>query len=195
MKRIGIYSGTFNPVHAGHISFAVQALGEARLDQIYLMPERHRSNKEDVTHFGHRVAMIRQAIKPHRHLGIIESHEVSFTVEKTIPKLQSQFKDSQLVFLFGSDSLESMAYWPKIERLLTYSELVVGIREGDENKTVALVGNLPIKPQDVHIINSYAPSVSSTKIREALRSKQETAGILASVRRYSNKNWLYISLA
>lgn len=194
MKRIGIYSGNFNPVHAGHISFAVQVLVEAKLDQLYLMPERHHSNQEDVAHFGHRVAMIRQAIKPHRHLGLIESHEISFTVAKTLPKLQAQFKNSQLVFLFGSDKLVDMADWPKIDRLLSCSELVIGIRDGDENKLPGLVSGLPIKAQAVHIINSYAPSVCSTKIRQALRGQLETEGILSSVRRYSNKNWLYISL-
>ncbi len=194
-KRIGIYSGTFNPVHLGHISFALQALREAKLDLVYLMPERHRCNKQDVAHFGHRVAMIKRAILPHAKLSIIESPEISFNVNKTLPKLQARFKHDQLVFLVGSDSLDSMAKWPQINNLLLGSELVVGIREGDESRILKLIDQLPIQPKAKHIIDSYAPSVSSSKIRHALRNQVETEGILSSVRRYSNQNWLYISLA
>jgi len=194
MKRIGIYSGTFNPVHAGHISFALQSINEARLDKVYFMPERYRQQKQDVAHYGHRVAMVRQAIKPHRKLGIIESPQVSFSVDKTLPKLQLQFANDQLVFLFGSDSLAKMSGWLNIKRLLTCSELAIGIRADDGGRIAQLVDSLPVPPRDIYIIDSFAPSVSSTKIREALRRQQDTEGILASVRRYSNQNWLYVSL-
>lgn len=194
MKRIGIYSGTFNPIHAGHISFALQALKEAKLDRIYLLPERYRSNKKDVAHFGHRVAMIRQAIKPHQGLDIIESHQVSFSVDKTLPLLRAQFINCQLVFLLGSDHLKSIDRWPRVNNLLATSELVIGIRQGDQAQIKQLVDELPLQPPALFLVDSYAPAVSSTKIRQALRGQQETEGILASVRSYSNQNWLYISL-
>jgi nicotinate-nucleotide adenylyltransferase len=195
MKRIGIYSGTFNPVHAGHISFALQAATAAKLDTVYLMPERYRAQKVDVAHFGHRVAMIRQAIKPYPRLGLIESSDVSFSVERTLPKLEAQFSGAQLVFLMGSDSLKGLSSWPLVEKLLKSSELAVGIREGDEQLASAWVKKLPIRPKELFLIDSYAPSVSSTKIRDALRRSQKAEGILPSVRRYSESNWLYISLA
>ncbi len=195
MKRIGIYSGTFNPVHAGHISFALQAIEAAHLDKVYLMPERHNQLKKDVAHYGHRVAMVRQAIKPHRQLDLIETTDISFTVDKTLPKLKRQFNNSRLVFLIGSDTLKYMPKWPNIERLLSSSELVVGVRANDEAVVSGLIDDLPVKPSKLVVIDSYAASVSSSKIREALRKSQEAEGILTSVRHYSNKNWLYISLA
>ena len=194
-RRIGIYSGTFNPVHAGHVSFALQALNEAKLDRVYLMPERHRANKKDVAHFAHRVAMIRQAIKPHPNLGLIEAADISFTVAKTLPKLRHQFRASRLVFLMGSDSLASLANWPLAAQLLKHSELVIGVREGDAQYLKGWIEALPIPPRRLHIIDSLKPGVSSTKIREALRRDSETDGMLTSVRRYSNRNWVYISLS
>lgn len=193
--RIGIYSGTFNPVHAGHVSFALQALNEAKLDKVYLMPERYRPHKIDVAHYGHRVAMVRQAIKPHRALGLIENSDVTFSVAKTLPKLQNQFNDSKLVFLMGSDNLRVLAQWEGVKHLLRGSELVIGVREGDEQDIIGWISALPLKPKAVHLITSLKPAVSSTKIREALRRDEHTDGILPSVRRYSNLNWLYISLA
>lgn len=195
MKRVGIYSGTFNPVHSGHISFALQAAEAANLERVYFMPERYRQHKTDVAHFAHRVAMVRQATKPHRNLALIENSDVSFSVEKTLPKLKSRFQGSRLVFLMGSDSLRHLSSWPHVERLLKTSELVIGIREGDAGLVAKWTAQLPTQPKKLYLLDSYAPSVSSTKIREALRRQEEAEGILPSVRRYSDRNWLYISLA
>lgn len=195
MKHIGIYSGTFNPVHAGHISFALQAAQSARLERVYLMPERYRKGKTDVAHFAHRVAMVRQATRPFNKLGLIENSDVSFSVEKTLPKLERRFPDAQLVFLLGSDSLKGLARWPNVRRLLECSELVIGIREGDRESINSLINALPLRPKNLFLLDSYAPNVSSTKIRAALRRESEAEGTLASVRSYSNRNWLYISLA
>ncbi len=194
MKRIGIYSGTFNPIHAGHISFALQAINQAKLDRVYFLPERYRSDKSDVEHFGHRVAMIRQAVKPHNRLGLIELTDITFSVDKTLPKLESKFSDDQLVFLLGSDQLKTINNWPNIDRLLKKAEIVVGIREQDQDLIKGLVKNLKPVTKKIHLIDSYAPRVSSSKIRDALRRHKDTEGILDSVRRYSNQNWLYISL-
>lgn len=195
MERIGIFSGTFNPVHAGHIGFALQSLKQAKLDKVYLMPERYREGESDVAHFAHRVAMVREAIRPHRQLGLIESSDVSFSVNKTLVKLRNQFYGDHLVFLVGSDSLKGMAGWPGIENLLRTSELVVGIRKPDEDCVAAWVQALPVNPKRVTLIHSHAPTVCSTKIREALRRSEIADGTLSSVRRYSDRNWLYISLA
>ena len=95
----------------------------------------------------------------------------------------------------GSDTLSTLNQWPLVEKLLKSSDLVIGIREGDADKVDRLIAELKSKPNNVYKIDSLRPTVSSTKIREALRRDQEIEGILPSVRRYSNRNWLYISLA
>ncbi len=194
MKRIGIYSGSFNPVHAGHISFALQAIKAADLDQVFLMPERYRRQKTDLAHFAHRVAMIKQAIKPHSQLSLLETNEINHSAERTLPMLKQRFPGSTLVVLVGSDLLNRIGDWPHAELLLQSTELVVGVRTGDEKSVPERLGDLPAKPKAVTVINSYAPSVSSTKIREALRCRRPAEGVLASVQRYSDRNWLYISL-
>src|SRR5581483_3364510 len=88
MKRIGIYSGVFDPVHAGHIGFALQAVERAGLDKVYFLPERRPYHKQGVEHFGHRVAMLKRATRPHPALSVLELEDISFTVERTLPKLQ-----------------------------------------------------------------------------------------------------------
>jgi nicotinate-nucleotide adenylyltransferase len=197
--RIGIYAGTFNPVHAGHVVFALQAIEAAKLDRVYFMPERRPRRKQIVEHFGHRVAMLERALKPHNSLDVLEMVDVSFSVQRTLPELQQQFPGTELVFLMGSDVVPSLQSWPNIEQLLKQCELVVGVRaskdQKDRQQLKQLIDSWAIAPQALTIFDSYAPSVSSTVIREALRQRQPTKGLLLSVERYSNHHWLYVSVA
>ena len=194
--RIGLYSGTFDPVHAGHISFALQALESANLDQIYFLPERRPRSKIGTEHFAHRVAMIKRASRPHKKLHVVELEDVSFSVAQTLPRLQKRFKNAQLVFMVGSDVIEFMPSWPNSNQLFKQTELVVGLRDSHDQVMVqALIESWPVKPQAITTIASCAPQVSSRKVREALRRREHVPGLLQSVWRYSERNWLYISLA
>jgi nicotinate-nucleotide adenylyltransferase len=196
MARIGIYAGTFDPVHTGHITFAMQSIEAAKLDKVYFLPERRPRNKEHVEHFGHRVAMIRRAIKPHPQFGVLEFVDMNFSIKRTLPKLQQQFKDDELVFLFGSDIIPSLDTWPQSDHLLGQGELVIGLRSRDKAETIkSIVENWPIQPKAVTMFDSYAPEVSSGKVREALRKRQTEPGVLKSVERYSDHHWLYVSLS
>lgn len=195
-QRVGIYAGTFNPVHAGHIAFALQSLKAAKLDRIYFMPERKPRYKIHVEHFGHRVAMLNRAVQPHPQFGVLEMVDISFSVEKTLPRLRKQFDDAELIFLFGSDAVRDLPDWPNAETLLANSELVVGLREQDNQPELsAEIASWPLSPRKLIMFNSYAPDVSAGRIREALRLRTSTRGLLSSVERYSNHHWLYVSLA
>src|SRR5579884_353058 len=192
-KRIGILSGTFDPVHGGHIAFAVQALHEADLDGVYFLPERRPRNKSSTEHYAHRVAMIKQAIKPHPTFKVLEFVETSFSVKQTLPKLRALFPGDELVLLVGSDLIPYLPKWQNAEKLIANSEIVVGLR-GNKNKSDIgrHINTWSIQPKNLKIINCYAPHVSSTVVRSALRKRTYTTGILRSVERYSNKHWLYI---
>jgi nicotinate-nucleotide adenylyltransferase len=195
-KRIGIYSGTFDPVHTGHITFALQALKQSSLDEIYFLPERRPRNKAHVEHFAHRVAMLKQASRPHPQFKVLELVDISFSIERTLPKLKALFAGDQLVFLLGSDVLPKIISWPNVNRLLKSSELIVGLRSNSSVDDIKQsIDSLPVPPKGVTYINSYAPGVSSENVKEGLRNQHRVAGILRSVERYSNRNWLYISLA
>jgi len=194
--RIGIYAGTFDPVHAGHVTFALQALKAANLDKLYFLPERRPRGKQHVEHFGHRVAMLRRASAPHRQFEVLELVDVSFSVERTLPRLQRQFKNSELVFLFGSDVLPGLQDWPKADLLLANAELVIGLRHQDDRDSVhRIIEAWPTQPKALTMFASYAPDVSSGRVREALRQRKPADGLLTSVERYSDRHWLYVSLA
>jgi nicotinate-nucleotide adenylyltransferase len=195
-QRIGIYAGTFDPVHAGHIGFALQSLSAAKLDKVYFMPERRPRAKQQVEHFGHRVAMLTRALRPYPEFAAIELVDVSFSVERMLPKLLQMFEGNELIFLFGSDVIPSLADWPYAMEFVKGHELVVALRFSDDRKAIhKIVETWKTEPKAITIFPSFAPKISSDNIREALRRNQTAKGLLKSVERYSDHNWLYISLA
>jgi nicotinate-nucleotide adenylyltransferase len=194
-RRIGIYAGTFDPVHVGHITFALQAIEEAKLDQVVFLPERVPRHKIGSEHYGHRVAMLKGATAPHPNLAVLELTEKNFTIARTWPHLQTIFEGTELSILVGTDVLAHMQQWPAIGKLLSGCEIIVGTRADDKPGMAELVvRSWPQAPKGLHIVRSYSPDVSSTNIRQAIGKRTHTQGLLASVHRYAMANWLYVSI-
>ena len=193
-SRVGIYAGTFDPVHAGHITFALEAIERGELDEVIFLPERKPRHKSGVEHFGHRVAMLNRAIRPHRKLSVLELVDTNFTVQKTLPRLKTLLPEARFSFLIGADVLTTLPYWPGAEKLLKH-DLIVG-RRADEpiGWLHQQLEMLPVRPPTVTIVDSIIPNVSSGRIRHALRHNQMVEGVLKSVHRYASQNWLYISV-
>jgi len=198
-SRIGIFAGTFDPIHSGHIFFALEAMKKAKLDKVIFLPERRPPHKQGVEHFGHRTAMITQAIKPYDRLELLELTDMSFNVTRTLPQLRKKFPRSQLFFLMGSNNVEDMnrSSWTEksIRLYFKAGNLIVALREEDSLESLELsLASLPTSPQEIAIISTPNKSVSSTKIREALRDNKVVAGLLPSVYRYVKNQWLYVSV-
>lgn len=191
--KVGIYSGSFDPVHLGHITFALQAIEEAGLEKVYFLPERQPQNKDIHEHFGHRVAMIKRAIRPHKKLALLEISDRTFTVNNTLPRIQSLFPNNKLVFLFGSDKIAGLINWPNAKKLLNSSDIIISLRQGSSVTSVTKETISWPKPP-IKIITSYWPSVVSTEIRRSLQKGQSANGLVRSVASYIRKNWLYISI-
>ena len=182
-------------MHSGHISFALQAQASGNLDTVYFLPERRPRAKFQVEHYAHRVAMLNRALRPHPQFEVLEMVDAKFSVGKTLPALAKLFPSSQLVFLFGSDVIEGLASWPHADHLLSGGELIIGLRDQDSRDAIKkIIAQWKTKAKSVTIFNSYAPHVSSRKVRSTIRNREPTSGLLASVERYSDNHWLYISL-
>lgn len=134
MSRIGIYSGTFDPVHVGHVEFALKAVRECALRQVVLMAEPSPRQKSPEADIDHRQAMIKVAIAGHDELAMLHLDSATFTVTDTLPVLQKKFADDQLVFLLGSDLARTFSYrWPGLGDFLAQVELVVGMRDSEDS--------------------------------------------------------------
>lgn len=194
-KRIGIFSGTFDPIHKGHIAFALAALKEASLNEVYFMPETKPRRKEGITHYAHRIAMLQIALKPYRKLKILEVSDKQFSVNRTMPRLKGIFKGDELFLLVGSDAaayLADVSQWPDAGLLLKDFGLIVGFREdADEHGLSALLSPMVKEYLAVHTDKKH---VSSRKIRHAAAQNQHHEDALKTTKSYMKKHWIYDSV-
>jgi len=195
MKRIGIFAGTFDPVHKGHISFALQAIEAAGIEEVVFVPEPRPRHKQSVTHQSHRIAMINLAIKAYPKLKILELPDKQFTVATSLPRLIQKYPDAQLLMLIGTDVLSHISVWPHAKTLLKKVGLVVAVRgEKDERHALQLLASLPVEPPESHVLVSNFKHISSRDIRDALKAGDKPEGMLSTGTAYAKKHWIYSSI-
>jgi nicotinate-nucleotide adenylyltransferase len=128
-RRLGVFGGTFDPVHAGHLMIASEAAARLALDRVLFVPARRPAHKRSrgLADVEHRMAMLRLAIRGNPAFGVsrleADRDGVSFTV-RTLEALRTA-GERQLYFLMGQDSLEEFATWREPERILELARLAV----------------------------------------------------------------------
>jgi len=193
MSNIGIYSGVFDPIHNGHVAFALAAIKQAKLDEVYFLIEAKPRRKIGVTHLAHRIAMVKLAIEDNRALKVLDLPDKQFSVGKTLPRLRQHFPQDKLFFLAGSDMLEHMHEWQLIDKMFKNLELIVGVRQQSLPAEVnALLKQLPTQPPAI-IVNSPEPKLSSATIRQTLLNGKRPNGLKPKVLTYIKEQWLYAS--
>jgi nicotinate-nucleotide adenylyltransferase len=183
-RRIGIYSGTFDPVHRGHVAFALAAQKACDLEKVVLLPERQPRHKHRTAAFEHRLAMLELATAPHPQLSVLQLDEMQFSVTDTLPQLRQQFPGAQLALLLGSDVVSRLAEWPSITTLLTAMELIIGMRQADNVAELHVA--LDKLQAKYHPIPSPNPHLASSRIRS-----QHHTDLDPSVDRYIEQHSLY----
>lgn len=161
MGHIGIYSGTFDPVHAGHLAFADEAQRIGRLERVVFMPEQQPRGKVRVSALEQRIDTLRTQLAATDH----EVHHASqsrFTIAETLPELEGKYRGITLSFLMGSDIVPSLPGWPHIERLLRY-QLLIGMRSNDRQESVIEI--LDQLGATYRIITTSYAHVSSRQLR------------------------------
>lgn len=165
--RIGIFRGTFDPIHKGHIAFANQAISAAKLDYVYFLPEKVPQHKKSVGDYKKRLETITRATAPHANLSLLELPNMQGYIEPMLPEIRKILGDARLVFLMGSDVAKTIHQWPDVDSLCSGNELVVGMRSGDKASEVQQVLNdLSVKPLQAMILNAPLPDVTSSTIRK-----------------------------
>lgn len=195
VKRIGIYGGTFDPIHVGHMAFAEYALTQG-IDMVYFLPEPRPRRKQGVRALEHRIAMIQVAIQDNPKLGVIQLEHARFTPHETLPILTRRFPGTQLVLLFGDDVMSHIASWPHIDELVGGVELLVALRDDTSEagihqrfRTLAEVSGLNFSYKISQVAHT---TVSSSDVRLRLRNgEQPTDVVPAAVMAYIRKTRLY----
>ena len=133
--RVGVYGGTFDPVHFGHLILAEQCREQGRLDQVWFVPSPRPPNKLDrpLTRFEQRVEMLQLAVagQPAFRIDEIEKERTgpSYTFE-TLAELHRRHPGDDLFFLLGSDTLADLPSWREPGRIADLAGLLVVVRPG-----------------------------------------------------------------
>lgn len=133
--RIGIFGGTFDPVHMGHLIIAEQCRDQAALDQVWFLPSAHPPHKSDrgVTRFEQRCEMVELAIAGHPSFRVERVEKdlppPSYTAE-TLAELRRRQPGDDFFLLMGSDGLPDLPGWYEPKRVVEQAGLVVVPRPG-----------------------------------------------------------------
>lgn len=175
MKKYGIFGGSFNPIHYGHLMICEYIKEEMGLDKVIFIPTGNPPHKELELSAEDRYEMVRLAISPNPDFEIsdIETTRVkkSYTVD-TIRELKKIYKEEKLYFLIGLDSLFQLKTWMKIGDLSQEIEFVVALRPGyldkeEINKEIDFLReNFGTK---INLIKTPLYEISSTDLRDRIR--------------------------
>jgi nicotinate-nucleotide adenylyltransferase len=133
--RIGIFGGTFDPVHMGHLILAEQCRAQAGMDEVWFLPSYHPPHKaaKEVTRFDQRCEMIELATAGHASFKVerIEKElpPPSYTAE-TLSELRRRHPEHEFFLLMGSDQLPDLPLWYEPRRVVEQAGLVVVPRPG-----------------------------------------------------------------
>ena len=176
MQRIGIYGGTFNPPHIGHIQAARQAVSALRLTKLLVIPDRiapHKVMPEGSPTPQQRLEMLRIAFSgsPDIHVSDLELKRdgVSYTFE-TILQLKETYPEAQLVLCMGTDMFLSFHSWKNPHIILEHADLAVFYR-GDRNereKVEAQKAEMEAKGFRGELVENDVIEISSTQMRRLL---------------------------
>lgn len=168
--RIGIFGGTFDPVHLGHLIAAADLAHALRLDRTVFMPAGRPPHKDAalVGDDDHRLAMLRLALSDNPAFEIstidLERDGPSYTAD-LLDLLADREPDAELVFLMGEDSLRDLPTWHQPERILRRAEIGVALRPGVGTDLDSLYARLPTARGRISVVPTPLIGVSSTDIR------------------------------
>lgn len=199
MERIGIYGGTFNPPHVGHVQAARQVVKTLCLDRVLMIPTGttpHKQLPEDSPTPVQRLEMLRLAVEDLPGIEVsdleLKREGTSYTYQ-TVEQLKELYPDSELVFIMGTDMFLSFLDWKNPDRITQNASLAVLNRgQTDEQQAIqqqkALMEHRGIK---VELANNDILSISSTDLRRLLAFDCADPFLPGGVADYIRANGLY----
>lgn len=190
-NAIGLFGGTFDPVHLGHLIVAEWLAEVLEIETTYFIPAKiHPLNKrENITTTDHRLTMLQLALEDFPEFKVsdieIKRQGVSFTVD-TITYFKSKFPDKQLYFFMGMDNLESLDHWKDPLEILKMCYIAVYNR-GIETKPNDWLDH----PKIIHV-DSPLIEISSSHIRHRIKKEMAFKSLVPHrVFEYINQKKLY----
>ncbi len=170
--KVGLFFGSFNPVHIGHMAIANYLIEFSDLEQIWFVVSPHNPLKEKKTLLAdhHRLQLVKEAIGDDKRFKASDIEfklsQPSYTIH-TLTYLKEKYPDKQFVLIIGSDNLPTFHKWKNYQEIIKEYPLYVYPR----------LGSAPVSSSSVEKaitrLNAPVMEVSSTFIREAIRDKKD----------------------
>lgn len=192
MDRIGLYGGSFNPVHLGHVLVAQAAEEELGLTRLFFVPAAQSPFKphQSLAAAGQRLRLLRLALAGHAGWEIdtqeLDRGGISYTID-TIRNYRQRFPQTEIFYLIGADHVPQLPKWREAQELAKLCRFVVIPRPGESTR------ELPF-PFQGGFLRGFPLGISSSQIRERLQLGQSIENLVpAPVAEAILNNRLYFS--
>ena len=181
MGKIGVFGGTFNPVHRGHEITALEFYGKFGLDKLLVIPSNippHKKNETGVTPKS-RLEMCGICFGKYKGRDIqvsdieIKKEGVSYTFD-TLAELKKTYPGEAIYFLAGSDMFLYIEHWHRYEEVLKMCVFAVAFRQNDEtekNEVKELREKLAKAGYRIELLENAAYEISSTQLRDRIGNR------------------------
>ena len=169
--KIGVFGGTFDPIHIGHIDLIKNIKEEFNLDKVYVIPAGNPYQKSKVTDFDTRFEMTKIATKSMSYVEVldIEKNDKNSYTYNTISKLK-QIEDNNYFLICGSDCIFNIESFYNYEKLLKEFSFIVIPRNEERQNINNKINSLVYK--DIFISNYIGENISSSMIRNDFNKYQ-----------------------
>ena len=182
MKKIGLYFGTFNPIHVGHLIIANYLANNSDLNEIWFVVSPHNpfKDKNNLLEDHHRLAMVQRAVEDNIKL---KASSIEFDLPKpsytvfTLQSLKEKYPNTQFSLIMGEDNLRTFHKWKNYEYILEHHELYIYPRKHNSTDILKESNDLA-KHNHVHLIDAPIMNISSTLIRDAIKNKKDVRYLL-----------------
>ncbi|MCX7826997.1 MAG: nicotinate-nucleotide adenylyltransferase [Verrucomicrobiae bacterium] len=189
--KLGVFGGTFNPIHLGHLLLAEAAAEALALDRVLFIPAATPPHKRprQLANARDRLRMVRLAIRGNDRFRCsdmeIRRDGPSYSVE-TLRHLRRLMPGARFFFLIGTDSLRELHTWKEASALARLCEFICVLRPGER------AGRSRLRGLRVHHVHGHPTDISSSDIRARLARGASVRYLMPEpVRRYIQKKRLY----
>ncbi len=193
MKKVGLYFGSFNPIHVGHLIIADYFASSALVDEVVLVVSPHNplKSKSELAPFEDRWVMTQMALKNHSSLSCSDVEaslsQPSFTID-TLDFLKEKNPENSYRVIMGQDSLESLHLWKNYRRIIEEFGIIVFPRKTLSDKWSEEF----IHPHIVFEKDAPRLDISSTSIRSDIRAHRSIRyRVVPEVEEYIQSTGLY----
>ncbi|ARV07171.1 nicotinic acid mononucleotide adenylyltransferase [Polaribacter sp. SA4-10] len=186
MSKIGLYFGTFNPIHVGHLIIANHMVENSDLDEIWMVVTPHNpfKKKNSLLENNHRLELVYRATESY---SKIKPSDIEFKLPQpnytvhTLAHISELYPDKYFSLIMGEDNLKSFHKWKNFETILALYHIYVYPRIS-EGKTENQFTNHP----KIHKVDAPIVEISSTMIRNGIKDKKNIRPLL------TKEVWEYI---